>query len=477
MARPRRYAPRVRPLPFARWSGAAALLASTAACQPAVPPHTVDVPPRLADVRPPRSVAFVRWDVPLGGLRASIQGAIPEELSGSRKTRLLGIRELEVSWHLRRRPVSLRAERQGLVLEVALLGEIDVHGDGIKCAAADAGVVFHVDTSPTLRPGGELAFDHLRWQPRVQGNLVCGEIPVPLAPLLDKAVEPLAGALARGVEQLRIPLGPGLAAGLDAIRKPRPIRLGDKDAEACLDLDPSRFVLAPVGGAGGEMTLKLGVDVAPRVTLGKCSDEVGPAHAGALVAVVPLDDRFEVSAAVAVPHAELAARAARELVGKRFGEGGDAITLDGLSLGDASGRVLVEVPIHGKLNGTLYLWGTPTVTEQGGRFLLHVPDLQVALESRSLLQELLLVAWQLKDGGLPAMMRSKLTLDVTDRLAAARAALSGRHELGPPTNAVLTTELSRIAPGVATSIPGALVLSPVLGGRAELTLESRPRPE
>jgi Domain of unknown function (DUF4403) len=157
-------------------------------------------------------------------------------------------------------------------------------------------------------------------------------------------------------------------------------------------------------------------------------------------------------------------------VGQRLGEGGDAVTLDGLALGDASGRVLVEVPIHGKLHGTLTLWGTPALAEEGGRWILRVPDLQVALESRSLAQEILLVVWKLRDGGLEAMMRSTITLDVTDRLAAVRRALSGRHALAGEKGPVLTMDLSRIEPGVVSSRPGALVLSPILVGRAELSI-------
>lgn len=76
------------------------------------------------------------------------------------------------------------------------------------------------------------------------------------------------------------------------------------------------------------------------------------------------------------------------------------------------------------------------------------------------------------------MLRSKLTLDVTNRLAAARAALSFRRELAPvPPVPVLTTTLTSIQPGEVESRPGALVLHPILAGHAELTIESRTGPE
>jgi hypothetical protein len=418
-------------------------------------------------------VAFVRSDVPLGGLRESIERALPERVTGSEKTNLFGLAEIELSWHLARRPVSLRADRGGLRLEAALLGPVSLRGKELTCDDPEAGVIFRADTAPTLHPGGDLAFDHLTWTPEIRGTLSCGATSVSIGPGLDKLAQPLARALAEGAKLLRLPLGPGIEAGLSALRRPRDVRLGDDVGDGCLDLDPSRLVLAPVGGAGPEMTLRIGVDVAPRVTLGRCPEpppaETSP-PSGPLVGVVPLDDRFALAAAVAVPYAELRALIAPRLVGQRLGEGGDAVTIDGLALGDASGRVLVEVPIHGKLNGTLYLWGTPALAEEGGRWILRVPDLQVALESRSLAQDLLLVAWKLRDGGLEAMMRSKITLDVTDRLAGLRKALSGRLAPAGEKGPILTTDLSRIEPGVVASRPGALVLYPVLVGRADLSI-------
>jgi Domain of unknown function (DUF4403) len=442
-------------------------------CLPSVPPHTLGGPPRLVDVRPKRSVAFVRSDVPLGGLRGSIERALPEQVTGREKTRLPGLGDVELSWRLARRPVSLRAEHDGLRLSASLLGPVSIRGEGVTCDDPEAGVIFQADTAPTLRPGGDLALDHLTWTPEIRGTLACGPIPLPVGPLLDKLAVPLARGLAEGVKLVRLPLGPGIEAGLAALRRPRDVHLGDEVGDGCLDLDPSRLVLAPARGAGAEMTLRIGVDVAPRITLGRCPEpppgEAAPPP-GPLVGVAPLDDRFALAAAIAVPYAELRALVAPRLVGQRLGEGGDAVTLDGLALGDASGRVLVEVPIHGKLNGTLTLWGTPALAEEGGRWILRVPDLQVALESQSLAQDLLLVAWKLRDGGLEAMMRSKVTFDVTDRLAALRKALSGRLAPAGEKGPVLTTDLSRIEPGVVASRPGALVLYPVLVGRAELSV-------
>ena len=257
----------------------------------------------------------MRGDVPLDGVRGAIERAIPVNVTGSRKMNVLALHDVDVSWRLARHPVVLRAERDGLVLEIAILGEVGLQGEGVRCHANDAGVVFRVATSPTLRPGGELALDHLQWKPELRGTLQCGLFPVPVGALGDAIVEPLAGALAKGVEQIRIPMGPALEAALAALRTPRTLKLGEKEGEACLDLDPTQFVLSPVGGAVGEMTLKIGVDVAPRVTLDRCpaTSASGSTHEAALVRVQPLRDEFDVALAVAVPYAEIEALVAPQL--------------------------------------------------------------------------------------------------------------------------------------------------------------------
>jgi hypothetical protein len=440
------------------------------ACQPAIPPYTINVPPRALDMRPPRSVAFVHGDVPLDGARAAIEHAIPGEVSGSKKVNVL-VTSADVTWHLTRRPVSLHAEKNGLSLEVALIGDVGAQGDGVHCHAGDAGVVFRVETAPTLRPGGELALDHLSWKPELRGKLDCGSIQIPLGDILDAVVQPLANALAKGVEQIRIPMGPQLESVLDALRAPQALTLGDEGA-GCLDLDPKELVLSPVGGSGAEVKLKIGADVAPRVTLGACPAAASATpHGGPLVRVQVLKDQFDVALDVAVPYTELQTLVAPQLVGHVFGDADHKVTIEGFEVGDASGRVLARMPIRGAATGMLYLWGTPAVTQQGDRWILQVPDLHVAVESQSFLTQLELAVLEFKNGGLESMLKSKLTLDVTDRIAKARTALSGSRTLaaGPPPVG-LTSTMTKILPGEVGSREGVLVLQPVVSGQAEISL-------
>jgi hypothetical protein len=140
--------------------------------------------------------------------------------------------------------------------------------------------------------------------------------------------------------------------------------------------------------------------------------------------------------------------------------------------------VVARVRVSGALNGTLYLWGTPTaLAEAGGRWVLSVPDLHASLDTKSLVERIGLSIWNLEDGGLEAMLRKDLTLDVTERLSEARAALSGQHDLATgPVRAILGIAVTSIRPGEVISRPGLLVLNPILGGHAELEIKEAKLP-
>jgi hypothetical protein len=449
-----------------------------AGCQPAIPAYTVNVPPRLVDLRPPRSVAVVHGDVSLDGARAEIEKAIPHDVTGDKKIDLLIVHGVDVTWHLVRHPVALKAEKDGLSLEVALLGEVGAHGDGIQCSGRDAGVVFHVDAAPTLLPNGDVALDHLAWKPDLRGKLDCGSVQIPLGDILGAVAQPLANALAKGVEQIHVPAGAQLQSALSALKTPQTLHLGDGangdvGGDACLDMDPAQFVLSPVGGAGSEMNLRVGVDVAPRVSLGACGPASTPTpHPGPLVRVQPLKDQFDVALDVAIPYDDLQQRVAPDLVGHTFGSGDHTVTVEGFEAGDASGHVLARMPIRGALTGMMYLWGTPAITQNGDRWQLSVPDLHVAVESESFATKLALVVLEFQNGGLEKMMRDKLQLDVTDKVKKVQGALSGTRVVssGPPVVS-LTTTATKIEPGQVASQPGALVAQPIVSGRAEIGLK------
>ena len=185
-------------------------------------------------------------------------------------------------------------------------------------------------------------------------------------------------------------------------------------------------------------------------------------------------DEFDVALDVAIPYTELQTLVAPQLVGHSFGDD-HKVTVEGFELGDASGHVLARMPIRGAVTGMIYLWGTPAIAQQGDRWILSVPDLHAAVESQSFLTQLELAVVEFKNGGLENMIKSKVTLDVTDRITQARTALSGSRTIsaGPPVVG-LTSTMTKILPGDVGSQQGVLILQPIVSGQAEISIAGPP---
>jgi Domain of unknown function (DUF4403) len=439
-----------------------AALLVVAGCQAAIPPYTVHVPPRLEEIRPPPSVVFVRTALPLEGLEAAIDGVLPASVDGTRKLSLGLLKDVEVTWHLTRRRTWVNAEKGGLKIQTFLLGEIDAVVHGAHCHAKEAGVAFAVFARPVLRGSGELQLADLKLRSNPTGDFDCGGLPfaLPVGRVVELIGLPAHRALELALEQLRIPLAPVVQEALDELSIPRAVDL--HGVPGCLDMDARELVLSPLGDEGRHVAIKLGVQAAPRINLGACAER-RPVPRAVVAEMVPLGESFYLTAALALPYDELAARVRPLIVGQSLGSGGDRVTIDGLELGDADGRVLARVRVHGAISGILYLWGTPEVGSDG---ILHVPDLQAAVETQSALQKMRLGLWQLVDGGLREYLRKKLTLDVSKRLEETRGWLSRDLALGR--GLTLHVEIDSVTAGSAKSQPGAVVLHPFLVGRAEV---------
>lgn len=188
--------------------------------------------------------------------------------------------------------------------------------------------------------------------------------------------------------------------------------------------------------------------------------------------------------AVAVPATDLTALISAQLVGKRLGSSGQSLLVQGAEVGDANGRVLLRLDVAGVYTGALYLWGTPQLRSEGGRQILHVPDLQVAAESNSRLQDMKVALYELVEGNLADKVRPHLQIDVTDRLTQVQQALSGTlrlqggawQQVAPVAQVIgvsqvaLQTELSQVLPLAVEAKPGAVVVYVLLRGRSTLDI-------
>lgn len=444
---------------------------SQGGCRSGRPEYTINVPPNVVDIRPPRSVLVVQTPLRLDALQQAIDRSLPGGGSGGGR---LG--SLPLSWRLGRQPAAIGPSPEGIELRVPITGELQIGGGLLSCRSGGIGGTLIVRARPTLDSDGSLLLAGARVTMEPLGGVQCAGFNVPVAQLFPMMLTPIERAVAPALERLKIPLGPAVQAGLRELGRPRALTLSGKPS--CLDLQPSGLVLAPVGGA--DLMIRLGVEVAPRLSLGPCPAGADKTPTQITVRQEALSDEFRVQVAVAVPSAELQQQLAPQFVGRKLGSGARALTVQGIALGEASGRVLVKADVSGVYTGAVFLWGTPTATAQGDRTVLSVPDLQVATESTSRLEDTKVALYELVEGSLADKVKPHLTLDVTERLAQVRQALSGAQHLSAggwqPLQAAgisgvtLNTTVTAVQPLSVEARPGVVVLYVLLVGRTQLDL-------
>lgn len=467
------------------WGGALAalcLLSLATGCRTGRPDYTVAVPPHMADIRPVKSVLFVESPISLAPLSAQIDAVVGRLVPAGRGGQLrMGL--IDIGYRLLRQPLSVVAAPPGLQLRMPLLGDLNIGAGFLHCATSGVGGNFTIGLRPTLDANGALMLRDAQIGVAPLGQIACAGLSIPVPNVFSGILDPISRALTAALQQFRLPFGPQLSAGLAQLSTARSLNLGGQ--RACLDLAPSALVIAPptAGGSPGELGLKLGVEVAPRLSLGPCPPAGTPLQPAALsVKEAALGDDFHVVVAVAIPATQIESLLRPQLVGKRLGGSGGGVTVRAMQVGDASGRMLIKLDVAGDYTGAIYLWGTPQVATEAGRQILRVPDLRLAAESESLIQDMRLSLLQLWEGDLAARLREKLVLDVTQRLEDLRAQLSGTltfegqearqaASLVGAHGVVLTAQIAQVAPQAVVSQPGVIVVHTLLSGRLQLRFQ------
>ena len=450
---------------FCGFAGALLVSSGLSGCRTGRPDYTINVPPNVVAVRPPRSVLFVDTPVSLGGLNQALEQAVARGLpAGGGGGIRLGV--LDARWRLVRGPAALRAAPPGIAIQMPLVGEVSIGAGFLRCQAGGIGGVFTIGLEPTLTADGALVLQRPRVAVAQQGAIACAGIQVPVGDLFTQMLRPTEQALGAVLAELKIPLGPALSRGLAELAVPRALAVGGQPA--CLDLDPQALVIAPLGAGPTGPTVRVGLDVAPRLSLGACPGRAAAAPRALSVRQEAGGGPSRVQVAVAIPAMELQAPLGTALVGKRFGGGTNQVQINSVAIGDAQGRVLVRLGVSGAYQGDLFLWGTPAVRLENGRYVLGVPDLQVASESTSRLQDLRLDLFQLFEGNLADKLRPQLTLDVTDRMQKMQQQLSGSLSVSRDT----WQQAAGVVPGLGGL--SALGLRSQLSELRPLAVESRP---
>lgn len=461
------------------WAIAAGL--PSLGCVTGRPDYTVNVPPNVLSIRPPQSVLFVEAPLSLAPLEHEVDQVISRVVPPGRGGQLrMGI--LDVGYRLSRQPTRIVAAPPGLSLRLPVTGDLSIGAGFLRCQAGGVGGLFSVGARPTLDSSGALVLADTQVAVSPLGAIQCAGLSVPTPNLFSSILDPISQGLASALRSYRLPLGSLVQEGLKQLATPRSLQLSGQPA--CLDLAPSALVLSPPapGERAGVVALKLGVEVAPRLSLGACPAATAPAPTTVSVRDASLGEDFRLLVAVAVPASALEARLRPQLVGKRLGGGATAVTVTGLQVGDASGRVLLKLDVVGAFTGAVFLWGTPEVRQEGDAYLLRVPDLRLAAESQSAIENLKLQLAQLWEGDLAARLREQLVLDVSRPLAEARQGLSGTLQLqGGGWQQVagtlggrglsLNSNIAQIVPQAVISQPGVLVVHTLLVGRLRLVVQ------
>jgi hypothetical protein len=230
-------------------------------------------------------------------------------------------------------------------------------------------------------------------------------------------------------------------------------------------------------GSGQRMTIPIVVKETPTATFeascGKASDSAMKVTSGA---VLLKGQPYKVLASVTVPYSVVNQGLQEKLFHQPMKVGAEEMMIEQVTASDSSGNVLITAHTAGDLNGPIYYWGTPHLDGVGS--VLTIPDLQMASESKTMLDNIKVGYWQLVDGSLRPALQRAARVELTDRIAKMKAAITGRH-----TNGDMITEITLMQqqPQRAYSTPGAIVADILFEGTANVSapvrMEARPTAE
>jgi uncharacterized protein DUF4403 len=143
---------------------------------------------------------------------------------------------------------------------------------------------------------------------------------------------------------------------------------------------------------------------------------------------------------------------------------GSSLIIERVLASDVTGRTLLSVETSGNVNGTLYYWGTPQLEHDGS--VITIPDLQMANETKTALEEIKSGYWQMVDDELRPRLRQATTIDLSQRIGNMKSALSGQHKAGGLSMDLL---LARQEGAQVISTKDALVADVLLEGTASAT--------
>jgi hypothetical protein len=261
------------------------------------------------------------------------------------------------------------------------------------------------------------------------------------------------------------------------LQAPVAVNVATFNTQACIYGKPAEMAIGTLKGTAQRTTIPISVKETPTAkfenSCGKPSDNAMKVSFGAAL----LEGQpYKVLASVTVPYSVVNQGLQEKLFHQPLKVGGEDMVIEQATASDSSGKVLLTVRTTGALNGSIYYWGTPSL--EGSTSVLTIHDLQMASESKTMLDTIKVGYWQLVDQALRNKLQASVRVDLTDRIAKMQSAITGTHTSG---EVITAMTMARQQPQRAYSIPGALVADILFEGTAGVTapvaMETRPTVE
>jgi hypothetical protein len=260
------------------------------------------------------------------------------------------------------------------------------------------------------------------------------------------------------------------------LQEPVAVNVVKFNTQACIYGKPTEMAIGTLQGNVQRTTIPIVVNETPTArfenSCGKPSSEAMKITSGAAL----LEGKpYKVLASVSVPYSEVNQGLQERLVHQPMKGGNVDMVIDKATASDSSGKVLLTINTTGDLNGPIYYWGTPRLEGEGS--VLTMSDLQMASESKTMLDDIKTGYWQTVDQQLRDKLQTATRVDLSDRIEKMISAITGTHPSGDVTREMT---IAQQQPQRAYSIPGALVADILLEGTANVTaplaMETRTTP-
>jgi len=443
--------------------------------RPLPPPQLGKTPPVIEPLnaagkqaQAPESILPVTLTADLTPVQQAIQSAVPERLTEANHP--LGA---DYRWRF------LREGEPQVLIQDGLVKYQAVYRGEIESAAARA---CRLDPLyPVLEGTGRimlrqqdqallvtLVYSKTSFNLKPESDSKCNMFNIPLKEQLAELFkqEAINQEIARAVEQAGITIA--LQPVWERLHGPVAMTVASANTQLCLYAKVRDFTVGALKGPAQQTTI-MGMARETPVALYQtpCQKPIlSPVnvHMGSTAAALDDAQPYQVLLSVPVPYAVLNQKLQERLFhqeAKLETTFGEKLLIERAYASDANGRVLLAVDTSGAVNGTIYYWGTPTLQENGN--LVTLPDLQMANESKVALDDIMVGYWKVVDQQLKDRLRDAAAIDLSQRIANMKSAMSGQHHSGTLAMDLL---MGRQESGRAYSTRDALVVDLILQGTA-----------